>query len=236
MQATLRSEPLGLGAFLLRRITGRKRTEDPYRQLLLLRMAAVNLAAAALLATAWQQGWVARLLEADGSRIVWAITALFLLGLAASLRRGREIAYELDQARAPRPDPGSRAGRFLAHVRSLPTARRPGLEAVLELELAAMIAPLRHVASTLVLLGLIGTVIGFLVALSGVDADGAADLSRVAPMVARLIEGLGIALYTTLAGSVLHLWLMANVRLLEGGAARLAAALLRRGAGCGGRA
>ena len=59
----------------------------------------------------------------------------------------------------------------------------------------------------LVMLGLIGTVAGFIVALSGVDPATVGDVSRIGPMVASLIAGMHIALYTTLVGSICALWL-----------------------------
>lgn len=74
---------------------------------------------------------------------------------------------------------------------------------------AALVA-VRRVAEMLVMLGLIGTVIGFVIAMSGIDPAAAGDVSRVSGMVAQMVEGMGVALYTTLAGAVLSLWLTVN--------------------------
>ena len=79
------------------------------------------------------------------------------------------------------------------------------------------------------LLGLIGTVIGFIVALSGVEPDAASDVAAIGPMISTLIAGMAIALYTTLVGSLLQLWLMVNVRLLEGGTVKLLTATVELG-------
>jgi SAM-dependent methyltransferase len=87
--------------------------------------------------------------------------------------------------------------------------------------MSARIAPIRHIANSLVFLGLIGTVIGFIIALSGVRPEVASDVSAIGPMVSTLISGMSVALHTTLVGSLLHLWLMVNVRLLEGEATKL---------------
>ena len=90
--------------------------------------------------------------------------------------------------------------------------------------------PIRHIANSLVLLGLIGTVIGFIVALSGVRAGRRRrDVAAIGPMISTLIDGMAIALYTTLVGSLLHLWLMVNVRLLEGGTVKLLTATVELG-------
>ena len=123
------------------------------------------------------------------------------------------------------------AGRFLRLVGEVPPTARGSIETALRLELAASIAPVRHLGSILVLLGLVGTVLGFIIALSGIDPDAATDVSAIGPMVSSLITGLGVALYTTLVGAVLNLWVMANYRLLESGATRLLSRLLERGAG-----
>jgi hypothetical protein len=72
-----------------------------------------------------------------------------------------------------------------------------------------------------VLLGLIGTVVGFIIALSGVRPEVVSDVGAIGPMVSTLISGMSVALYTTLVGSLLNVWLMINVRLLEGGTVKL---------------
>jgi hypothetical protein len=72
-------------------------------------------------------------------------------------------------------------------------------------------------------------VIGFIVALSGIDPQQVPTVDNVAPMVARLISGMSIALYTTLIGSVLHLWLIMTQRILAGAALALYQAIVERG-------
>ena len=78
-------------------------------------------------------------------------------------------------------------------------------------------------------LGLLGTVIGFIMALSGVDAQAAGDVESIAPMVTTLIDGMSVALYTTLVGAVLNIWLMVNYRLLEGGTVTLLTTIVELG-------
>jgi hypothetical protein len=56
-------------------------------------------------------------------------------------------------------------------------------------------------------LGLIGTVLGFIIALSGVDPEQAQNLAATKAMVATLIIGMSTALYTTLLGAPANLWL-----------------------------
>jgi biopolymer transport protein ExbB/TolQ len=92
---------------------------------------------------------------------------------------------------------------------------------ILRSRLGGQIAVVRQTADSLVFFGLMGTVIGFIVALSGVDPQTSTQVDEVAAMVATLIEGMSIALYTTLVGAVLHVWLMVNHRLLTTGTSRL---------------
>jgi biopolymer transport protein ExbB/TolQ len=80
----------------------------------------------------------------------------------------------------------------------------------------------------LVILGLIGTVVGFIVALSGVDPEKAGDVQEIQPMVAVLIQGLSVALYTTLVGAILNVWLMTNYNILAGATVKLYTTIIDR--------
>ena len=91
----------------------------------------------------------------------------------------------------------------------------------MRLRLSHRISVIRHLGNTLVLLGLIGTVLGFIIALSGVDPDTASDVNSIAPMVSTLIQGMSTALYTTLIGSIFNVWLMANFQMLSSGTVQL---------------
>ena len=71
-------------------------------------------------------------------------------------------------------------------------------------------------------------VIGFIIALSGVTAEEAGDVSSVRPMVSTLISGMSVALYTTRVGALLGLWLTINYRILSTGTATLYSELLTR--------
>lgn len=209
----------------------------PHVYLLLLRYAVVNLVAVALAGAAWLQGWVEVVLAADGTRLVVVIFGVFLAGLAICTSRVWRVSWELNQANAVRPHPGSRAARYLELVRGEGRGAdsRALAAAALRGKLIARIGLVRHLASTLVLLGLIGTVIGFIIALSGVKPDLATEVTAIAPMITTLISGMSVALYTTLVGAVLNIWLMANYRMLATGTANLLAAIVERGEADAGR-
>jgi biopolymer transport protein ExbB/TolQ len=94
------------------------------------------------------------------------------------------------------------------------------------MEYANQIGSVRFLANALVFLGLIGTVIGFIIGLSGIDAAATSDVDKIAPMITELINGMSVALYTTLLGAVLNIWLNVNLRILSDGAVRLLRLLL----------
>lgn len=175
------------------------------RGALFLRYLILNIVGATLLVAAAFQGWLAIVIDTDATNISLVIVAAFLWGLGLA---GWRI-WRLDQATA--------AGSMMPFGYALKTL------AAARLRLADEIGAVRNIANALVFLGMIGTVIGFVIALAAIDPASAADPKKVANMVAELVDGMGIALITTLVGAVLHLWLSINYRLLASGATRLLA-------------
>ena len=200
-----------------------------YRHLLVLRFVVVNLIAFALLGAAWANGWVERVLAADTTRLVTVIVLVFAAGLIDAAWKIAQTSSELDQLHDRARLRSARLRGHLAATRGCDASGRALVGSALRLRLSARIASVRHLANSLVFLGLIGTVVGFIIALSGVDASAAADVEAIGPMVSTLIGGMSVALYTTLVGSILNIWLMINYRLLEGGTVRLLATIVERG-------
>jgi hypothetical protein len=204
---------------------------DPlaYRYLLLLRFLLANTIALALVGAAAGQGWIGMIFAADTGGYSLAIVAVFLVGLVWSAQRALQISRELNDIKQVQVDPRAGLPEYLRQSEGRDGQSRALLASTLRLRLASRIAPIRHIANSLVLLGLIGTVIGFVIALSGVRPELASDINAIGPMVSTLISGMSIALHTTLVGSLLHLWLMVNVRLLEGGSVKLLTATVEAG-------
>lgn len=190
-----------------------------FRSALLLKLCLMNILAFALVGAAWWEGFVDTVLNADKTGLSVAIFIVFLAGLGLSLWRALQINRDIDDI--------TYADRRKAQSEDKTDAQAPS--GALRMRLAQRIAAIRHIANTLVLLGLIGTVLGFIIALSGVDPDNAADVSNIAPMVSTLIQGMSTALYTTLIGSILNVWLMANYQILSGGTVHLMSLLLEKG-------
>lgn len=217
------------GAQQLAWLTARRTLDRPHHYLLMLRFALINLVGLALLGAAQTQGLVAQVVVADRTYLSVVIFLVFLCGLGVCARKVWQTSGELNQVRAFDPLVPSRAAEYLASLRGADGNTRGILASALRLKLGQRIAVVRNIAGSLVILGLIGTVIGFIIALSGVQPEQASDVKAITPMVSTLIAGMSTALYTTLVGSVLNVWLMINYHLLVGGTVRLITALLEFG-------
>lgn len=69
-------------------------------------------------------------------------------------------------------------------------------------------------ATHVVRIGLLGTVIGLIMAFSAAKTGGSADLNEIKPMIAAVVDGMYVSLYATLLGIATNLWLKINLRLL----------------------
>jgi MotA/TolQ/ExbB proton channel family len=192
-----------------------------WRYLLLLRFVVINLIATALLCAAWLKGWIGLIMAGDSTHLVLLIAAVFVYGL---VRCGGQIfitSVELNQIRELPLGGSSRVRKYLESIKGQDAQSRAISASALRMKLMSRIGSVRHIGNSLVFLGLLGTVIGFIMALSGVDAQTAGDVDAIAPMVTTLIGGMSVALYTTLVGAVLNIWIMVNYRLLENGTVTL---------------
>lgn len=182
-----------------------------------LRFALLNLAATVLMGAAYLQGWVERIFNSDRTGLTVVISLLFLGGLALSgikfwaLTRDLDcLLYHLDD-RCRR----TRTTRYLRSIARHSAGSRAIIATALRASVVGGIAVVRHIAVALISIGLIGTTVGFIAALNSVDLSGAASASSVSARVAQLVDGMSLALYSTLAGGVLSLWLAANYILLN---------------------
>jgi hypothetical protein len=200
-----------------------------YRYLLMLRFFVLNLVAVALLGAAWLRGWVTTVFAGDSTQLVLVIAIVFAFGLVSCGRKIILTSAEINQLKEPRHGRSSRVARYLESLQGRDPQSRALCASSLKLKLAARIASIRHIANSLVFLGLIGTVIGFIIALSGVNPQAAADVDSIGPMVSILISGMSVALYTTLVGAILNVWLMLNYRLLESGTVTLMTTVVELG-------
>lgn len=199
------------------------------RHQVLFRMAPFNLAAAAIVAACFVNGWAQPVFLTDMTGLTYVIVAVFLLGLGMSFYKAWQVSRGIDELGDGCPRSGTWGADYLRAIDGCSSGSRSIAASSLRAGIAARVVPVRQMANSLVILGLIGTVLGFIIALSGVSADQASDLSAVSAMVSQLIAGMSVALYTTLVGAVLNLWLMVNFQILAAGAVRLTSELVLLG-------
>jgi hypothetical protein len=70
------------------------------------------------------------------------------------------------------------------------------------------------IATHVVRVGLLGTVIGLIAAFSSVRGGASNDPNQIREMIAAVVDGMYISLYATLLGIGCNLWLKINLRLL----------------------
>ena len=164
------------------------------RNLLLYRFILANTLFAALAAALAWSGQLLLVFETDLSRITLAIAALFLVGWGWTLKQVIAVSGSLNRAKQLGYRPASPA---------------EGDKAMLK------VAWLDELSEWLVALGLLGTVIGFAMALAGVDQTSVTQASGAQDAVAALMAGMRVALNTTLVGAALAIWHQVNLRMLK---------------------
>lgn len=184
---------------------------------LLLRYALVNIVAIGLVAAAWIQGWLQGFSEPRTWILSLGIFAVFVWGLVLVGYRLWRINQSLGAIAADAMEQDQAYGGMFRQLRAAQGDERALRTNMVRMELGNQISAIRYIANSLVFLGLIGTVIGFIIGLSGIDATAVKDADKIAPMISELILGMSVALYTTLLGAVLNIWLNVNLRILTDG-------------------
>ncbi len=167
------------------------------KNLLILRLSIFNICAFALVTWAALLGYVQMVFTRDVSHISYIIAALFLVGLASTFMRAFKVGAAIDykkEQKYSRP-------LFVDQDK----ARKMPIKA----------GHIHDIAEWLVTLGLIGNVVGFVIALSGVDMAAVGSADGAQKIAVSLLAGMGVAFYSTLVGAVTALWTSVNRRILE---------------------
>lgn len=200
-----------------------------YKFLLVLRFSLINILGIIFLIVTYTQGYIAKAIDADITNVILLIFFLFLLGLIISGIRTFWISKQLNYATEKSKELNSITNHYLQNIKNLDASARSNLASSLRIKLANKINLVKFIANTLVILGLIGTVIGFIIALSGVDGNVSSDPEEISKMITTLIQGMSVALYTTLAGSICSVWLNICYHILSSGANKLLAKIIEIG-------
>ena len=170
---------------------------------------------------AWLQGWIELILRSDASYLTWAIAVVF--GVFWIISSYHILVLNRELTRFADGSPQGVAADYFAKLQNKSRNQQGALvdqnllATTLRVRLMASVQVVGSVASTLILLGLIGTVVGFVVAVSGLgDSLGQGEnVDRVKNVLSQIVNGMGVALFTTLVGSVLGgIWLQVHYQML----------------------
>ena len=192
-----------------------------YKYLLILRYSLINLVGLTFLFVLISQGYLSKAIKADVTNMVLVIIGVFSVGFILALYRAFWVSKELNYAMKKKLPALSLASEYVSNTKKLDASSRNNLAISLRLRLATKINFIKFIANTLVILGLIGTVVGFIIALSGVDGSVSSNPEEVSKMVSTLIQGMSVALYTTLVGSICSVWLNICFQILSTGTNKL---------------
>ena len=165
-------------------------------------------------------GWIEQVVTGDPSKITVIIFSLFIVGLVLTGIRVNKLTKELNDVHA------GRSSRLKQYWELFERRGEAVASQVTQIRLFSKILWIKRLASSLVALGLIGTVYGAITFLLGIDIAALGDVDKIGSAFAVVLEGMGIALYTTLVGAVLNLWLTFNHGIVENGTSDLIAALM----------
>ena len=165
-------------------------------------------------------GYIDQVIQGDRSHITIVIFGLFLIGLTLTAIRIFRLSTEINHLKA------GKSHRLKEYTRLAKNSGEVIAKQVIEIKLVAKMQWIRRIATSLVQLGLIGTVYGTMVFMLNIDLGAIGDIERVAEVFGVVMNGMGIALYTTLVGAVLNLWLGYNYGIVEHGTSYLLANLI----------
>ena len=200
-----------------------------FKFLLMLRFSLINIIGFIFLFVTYSQGYINKAIDADITNVILLIFVLFILGFLISSVRAFWISKQLNYAEAKSQNKNSIAYQYHINIKGLNASSRNNLASSVRIKLAGKINFIKFIANTLVILGLIGTVIGFIIALSGVEAGVSSNPEEISKMITTLIQGMSVALYTTLAGSICSVWLNICYHILSSGANKLLSKIIEVG-------
>ena len=179
-----------------------------------------------------ERGLIRIALDADRSYIsavilgVYALASAHWLVLAKRLSDERARFRALEQGHGAHATAGGLIGEFLDNVRERESAEEPAALVAAFGDALMNRHALGHFASDALLkLGLLGTVVGFILMLLPVSKIDAFEPALMQRLLAGMSEGMAVALYTTLAGLVTSTLLKLQYHILDASAADLATRL-----------
>lgn len=193
-----------------------------------------------LLWLSWELGFLYVIFSTDPTHMTWLIAAFFLGGTihcgvrAVYLSTQINAILDITAAHSCWRAHESLPANFLRSVQKSLQAQQPmeqntpDPENQLLTDIFAEEARSQHefgwfVTSLLVKLGLLGTVIGFVLMLKPLGALESFDVSNIQTLLANMTSGMGVALYTTLLGLIGSMMLSFQYLLMDRAADELVA-------------
>lgn len=172
----------------------------------------------------WRYGLTRLMLASDRTHISSVIAALYLVAslhaCACAVAISR-VAAATEALHARRRLPPGLVGDYIGELKTKAAARGAGpLDQTLLLRALSQRLRAGHAlgalaSDALMKLGLVGTIVGFVLMLAPVAGLDATDDAAVQTAMARMSEGMAVAMYTTLAGLVGSILVRAQYFLLE---------------------
>ena len=199
-----------------------------YKYLLILRYALINIVGFIFLFVLHTQGYLTNAIKADVTNMILIIITLFLVGFISATFKTLWISKELN-AVGNSSIVNSLSHEYLNSIKKSDSSSKINIVSSIKMKISTKINHIKFISNTLVVLGLIGTVVGFIIALSGVDGTISSNPEEVSKMVTTLIQGMSVALYTTLAGSICSVWLNICFHILSTGSNNLLSKIIGEG-------
>ena len=164
------------------------------KNILIYKLVLLNALAIAWLAiTNYQTGWFNTLFYADTTRLNYATAGLFVLVWIGTMVKARELNIAFNNVTG-------------THVYQD--------EWIGELRLKQM-EWIERAAGWMLFLGLIGTLYGLMMSLSGVNSGNFGSVDGIKQIAVQMVAGLRVEISTTIIGAMIALWTEVNVTVLK---------------------
>ena len=150
---------------------------------------------------AWREGLILAALESDSSRLTWLILLIYLLGSVRWLHLAYDISCKRSSLALGEPTRRSEG------MDQILLSQESKVEAQARLDVFADRLSKRNVsgrflADLLLRLGLLGTIVGFILMLLPIGNIQDFDINLVQQLMIQMSAGMAVALYTTLSGLI----------------------------------
>jgi hypothetical protein len=167
----------------------------------------------------YQIGYLDILLESDQSRVSALIILIYLLANLHIMLTGFHISrHFIDQQQCATVgcrNPLLNRFYFQVYTRELSDSDRQGLIEVLDTRIRSRYAFGFIVADLMLKLGILGTVIGFIIMLGSLSNLNSVDITVMQTLLVEMSGGMKVALFTTLAGMLAGIVLNVKYNLLD---------------------